>query len=111
MINQLVINGNLVKDAELKTLADNQDSSVLNFTIAHSEKKDDEAIFLRCSLWGDFGKVMAPYLTKGKAVVVTGAIHQNSWINKEGQERREIAIKVNGIHLEKDGKKEEKDGQ
>lgn len=49
------------------------DKRVLNFSIAVNEGRDRTTWF-DCALWGDRADKLAPYITKGKMLAVTGSV-------------------------------------
>lgn len=101
-INQVAISGRLVKGAEVKYPREN--FCVVSFTIASNEnvKKNDQwekrANYIDCSFFGNYAKALAPSMTKGRAVTVTGKIHQDRW-EKDGQKQSKIIIKVDNVEL------------
>jgi len=79
---------------------------VANFTIASTprhfdrqsnEWKDDEALFLRASVWRDFAENVATSLTKGMRVIATGRLKQRSYEDREGNKRTAIELEIDEI--------------
>ena len=68
-IAHITIAGHLGRDAETREAGH---SVVTSFSIAVSDKRNDRTNWFSCSLWGTRGEKLAQYLTKGKAVLVTG---------------------------------------
>ncbi len=101
-INSVVVTGNLVKDAELKSVGQ---SKVINFTIAVNESVkngdswEDRANFLDCSFFGKLAEKLAPYLVKGKKVMVQGVLHQDRWKDSNGNNKQKIIIRANSVEL------------
>lgn len=96
--------GNLTSDPELRYTQ--AGLAVANFTIAstprHFDKatndwKDDEALFLRASVWREFAEHVAGSLTKGSRVIATGRLKQRSYETKEGEKRTSIELEVDEI--------------
>lgn len=101
-INQVALTGRLVKGAEVKYPREN--FCVVTFTIASNEnqKKGDQwekrANYIDCSFSGNYAKALAPSMTKGRSITVTGKIHQDRW-EKDGQKQSKIIIKVDNAKL------------
>lgn len=100
----ITVVGNLTADPELRYTQ--QGKPVANATVASTprtfdrqanEWKDGEALFLRMSIWGDMGEHAAGSLTKGTRVIVTGRLKQNSYKDKEGNDRTSIELEVDEI--------------
>lgn len=74
-MQQLTIAGNVGKDAKLNELQSGD--KVLNFSVAVSNGKDKDgnrrdSTWFDCSLWGKRAEALAPYITNGSRLVVTG---------------------------------------
>jgi single-strand DNA-binding protein len=65
--------GNLGADAETKTIPSGK--IVTNFRMAtRGRDKDAAPTWLRAAIWGERGKKVAAYLTKGSKVAVSGTL-------------------------------------
>lgn len=102
-LNVVVIEGNLVKAAELSHW--NDGTPYCNFTLANNEtyKQQDGtynsiASFFDCALKGAYAETMAKYLLKGRGCKVVGRLKQQRW-EKDGQKYSRILIKVDELHL------------
>jgi single-strand DNA-binding protein len=80
--------------------------AVLDFTVASTprvydresgEWKDDDTLFLRCSLWRQAAENAAASLTKGTRVIVQGRLKQRSFETKEGDKRTVVELDVDAI--------------
>ena len=106
MINYIVLEGRIVKNAELKTAGT---SILTSFTIANNQsyKKNGDWVnkvcFIDCQIWGEYGNVMRQYLNKGQKLSVEGILEQNNWEDSEGKKRSSYRINVKNIsiHFEK----------
>lgn len=67
----LSIAGNIGKDAETRTSGD---TTVTSWSVAVEERKGQEkaTMWFDCSLWGQRGKSLEQYLTKGSKVSLSG---------------------------------------
>lgn len=97
-MNVITIAGNLTKDADLRFLPTGD--AVANFTIADNQGKDKAAIFWNCGLFGKRGQTLAPYLTKGSAVTVTGEVSERKFTDKDGIERKAQDVRVQNVALQ-----------
>lgn len=90
-----VVAGNLGKDAEVKNVG-GQD--VCSFSVASTTKVkgEDSTTWIRCSMWGSRGAKLAEYLTKGKAVCVSGGLTTREYDGKTYIELRVDDVKLMG---------------
>jgi single-strand DNA-binding protein len=76
--------GRLGRDAELKPLPSGK--ALLEFSLAvdvgFGDKKATE--WVKCVIWSEARHGVAPYLTKGSAVTVSGRIKSNAYQGKDG---------------------------
>lgn len=100
----ITIVGNLTADPELRFTSSGH--AVANFTIASTPRmfdkdsnswKDQEALFLRCSIWRQAAENVAESLTRGTRVIATGRLKQRSYETKEGEKRTLIELEVDDI--------------
>ncbi len=105
MLNKMILQGRLTRDVDLKQTQSGV--AVANFTVAWSEKyKDNESkLFLDCTAWRAQAEFAAKYFSKGKEVVVEGALHTEEWDDKEGNKRSKAVLTVDKLHFcgSKDG--------
>lgn len=113
MIKLLVI-GHLGKDA---TVNDVNSKTVINFTIAHSEKFKDQqgnqkekTTWIECAYWTD-KTAIAPYLKKGTQVYLEGIPEAGSYVNKEGQTVTQLKLRVSQVQLLGGGQREDNSQQ
>jgi len=85
----LPIVGNLTSDPELRYTQAGK--AVANFTVAatprtfdraSNEWKDQPALFMRCTAWGDLAEHVAGSLSKGSRVLAIGRLSQRSYETK-----------------------------
>ena len=103
-INNVVLEGNLVKAAELSRWSNG--TPYCKFTIANNESYKDDAgnwvdipSFFDCIVKGNYGESMHKHLLKGRHVTVTGRLKQNKWKNDAGVNQYAVIIKVDNISL------------
>ena len=92
--------GRIGRDAELRHTANGK--AVRSFSIAVDRGFSDN----KTTDWYkvvEFGKRaengLIQYLKKGTEIVVTGALEQSKWTDKQGQERLDVTIVVRDIKL------------
>jgi len=99
---KLQVIGHLGRDGLLKEV---NGKSVINFTVAHSERyKDGQGVqkerttWVDCAYWSDRTAV-APYLLKGQLVYVEGTVEAEAYMNKENQPAATLRMRVLNIQL------------
>lgn len=100
----ITIVGNLTADPEIRTLSNG--GTVANFTIASTPRvynsqanqwEDGQALFLRCTAWGDFATHIASSMSKGMRVIAQGRLTQRSWQDEQGANHTVIELQVDEI--------------
>jgi len=92
-VNTVTVSGNLTRDAEVRYT--NSGMGIIGFSVAtnHSRKNgdnwEDVAHFFDVTIFGR--EKLAPYLTKGKKVFISGRLEQQRW-EKDGQKRSAVKI-------------------
>lgn len=99
----ITLTGNLTGDPELRYTG--QGVPVANFTVASTPRnlnrqtnqwEDGEPLFVRCSVWREYGENVAESLAKGMRVLVTGRLSVRSY-EYNGQQRTAIEMQVDEI--------------
>jgi single-strand DNA-binding protein len=100
----ITIIGNLTADPELRFTP--QGAAVAGFTVASTprsydkqtgEWRDQDPLFMRCSLWRQPAENLAESsLGRGDRVIVTGRLRQRSF-EKDGQKRTVIELEADEI--------------
>lgn len=103
-VNEVVLVGRLVRDAELKYTSAGTAVSKFSIAVNRSRKKGDtweeEAHFFDTVLWGRQAEAVVKYLTKGQQVVIKGELRLNRWTDKEtGQNRSKVEINADTVQL------------
>jgi single-strand DNA-binding protein len=91
MTQQVIISGNVGKDAELRTV---RDSQVLSFNVGvkNGFSKDAGSVWYRCSLWGKAAESFSGSLKKGTKVFITGDL-----IHDEYEGKPQFNVRVGSI--------------
>jgi len=95
-LNKIIIQGNLVKDPELKDLGNSQ---LCKFTLASNRqyKDQEETCFIDIIAWGKLAELCDKYLLKGKPVLIEGRLQQDTWETKDGDKRSKHVIVANEV--------------
>lgn len=98
MINQVVLVGRMVKDAELKFTA-GKGTAVANITLAVDKfiNGEKDADYIQIVIWGKQAENTANYTFKGSLVGITGRIQTRSYETKEGQKRYVTEVVANEV--------------
>lgn len=96
--------GNLTADPELRFTPGGH--AVASFTVAstprHLDKTtnewvDDEALFMRCTIWRQYAENVAESLTRGMQVIAIGRLRQRSYETREGEKRTVIEMQCDDV--------------
>lgn len=100
--------GYLGRDAELRTTPGGH--VVLNFSVGVSVGFGDnqKTLWVGCALWGDRAEKLAPYLTKGKPVSVSGDVDLRTYETNAGKSGAELTLNVQRVTLMGGRKDEER---
>ena len=107
--NKVILMGNLTRDPETRTTPNGQ--TVTNFSLAVNRtwkgadgQQNEDVNYIDCVAWGKPGEIIAQYLGKGRAVLVSGRLDQRSWEDKEsGGKRSKIEVVVEDFNFVGDG--------
>jgi single-strand DNA-binding protein len=104
-INNVTVAGNIVKDAEIRRIGDNN-TAVTRITIAnnrHYKDKDnnwqDTVTFVDVELWGPIAERSEEFGKKGIPVIVEGSLKENRWKDKEDKNHSKLQIRAERIHV------------
>ena len=102
-LNQVVLIGRLVRDAELKYTATAKAAVMFSLAVNESKKNgdkwDNRANYFDISFWnGAIAESLHPYLKKGKQVAITGKLEQERW-EKDGYSRSKVTVIASTIQL------------
>lgn len=100
-VNKVILVGNITRDAEVRTVGQNQ---VVRFGLATNNKYRnsqgetiEETEFHNIEYWGGAG--VHQYLKKGQQVYVEGSIKTDKWTGQDGQEKSTVKIKASSLQL------------
>ena len=98
-MNQITLVGNLGGDPEKRAVG--SDNTVVSFSVADTVKKGQEknTQWFRCEAWNKQGDVVMSYVKKGDQILVLGQFIEETYTNKEGEEKKSNKIRVSQIQL------------
>ena len=105
-MNNLTINGNLVRDMEIK---DVKGLLIGEFTIANNQrvgKDKDETTFLKCTLFGSRVEALEKFLVKGAKVLVNGRLSIAN-VKDDDSYKTYVSCIVDNLEIEKFAEPEE----
>ena len=103
MLNQVAIQGRLVRDPELRR--PDSGKAVTSFSVAcdrdfkNSQTGEKEVDFLDCVAWGSTAETVERYFRKGQMAMVTGRLQIRQYTDKNGQKRRYAEILVSSVYF------------
>ena len=84
-LNELHIIGNVVRDAELKTVEfEGTPTPCCKFSVAVNETRangDDIVSYFDVTAWREYATKIAPWVLKGRQVFVSGSVRLNQYIS------------------------------
>lgn len=97
-MNNWNFTGNLGRDAETRHTPSGD--AVVQFSVAVKSGYGEKAqtTWARCAMWGKRGEEVAPYLTKGAQVAISGEVTLREY-EKDGQTRSSLEVRVNDLTL------------
>jgi single-strand DNA-binding protein len=101
--NKVILMGNLTRDPEVRSTPNGQ--SVTNFSLAVNRtwrgtdgSTQESVSYIDCVAWGKTGEVIAQYMQKGRALLVSGRLDQRSW-EQDGQKRSKVEVIVEDFNF------------
>ncbi|MDZ7786559.1 MAG: single-stranded DNA-binding protein [Candidatus Saccharibacteria bacterium] len=95
--------GNLTRDPELRTTPNGQSvcafSIAVNRTWKNAQGEQQESVdYIDCNAWAKGGEIIAQYMQKGGAILVSGRLQQRSW-EQDGQKRSKVEVVVEDFNF------------
>lgn len=84
-MNKVILVGRLTRDPELRYSQGDNPLAITRYTLAVDRRKQGEADFIPCTVFGKSAEFAEKYFRKGLRVAVSGRIQTGSYKNKEGQ--------------------------
>lgn len=102
-LNSIIIEGNLVRDVELKYSASGTAIAQSCLAVHTIEKKGDgyeETVsFIDFTAFGKKAETINNNIGKGSKVIIHGELKQNRWTNKEGVVKSRFEVIVDSIYF------------
>lgn len=100
----IVGEGRIGNDPEMKTLSSGK--TVTTFSVANTPRTqkdnewvDGETIWFRLNIWGKNAIGASNELRKGQLITFNGDLYQNTYTDKDGNERKSLEVRVNGYGI------------
>lgn len=109
-MNNLTIAGRIGNDAEVRFTQGGE--PICSFSVAVDSKVKGEKVttWFRCAIFGSRAEALAPYLTKGTVVAVSGPVSARAYLPKGGGDPQvSIDVKVSELSLLGGGKPKDAD--
>ena len=98
-MNKVLLTGRLTKDPELRYTQ--QGTEVASCTVAINsncgEKKQVD--YINITAWGNLGKFLNKYYTKGQAIAVVGRLKNNNYEDKNGNKKYTTEVVAESIEF------------
>jgi single-strand DNA-binding protein len=103
-VNNVILVGNLGRDAELRYTPGGSPVATLNLATTEvwndkSGQRQEKTEWHRVVLWGKTAESLNEYLTKGKQIYVEGRLQTRQWDDKDGNKRYTTEIRGDRIVL------------
>ena len=104
-LNSWQFTGNLGRDCEQRSTPNGAPVVSFSVGVKSGYGKNEATTWANCQMWGKRGEAVAPYLTKGQLVGVSGEVNLREWTDKDGGKRQSLDVRVNDLTLlgKKDG--------
>jgi single-strand DNA-binding protein len=96
-VNKVILIGNLGKDPIVRNLESG--TKVVSFSLATTEsyknkngEKTDITVWHNIELWRGLAEIAEKFLKKGSTIFLEGRIRNDSWTDKEGNNRTTVKI-------------------
>jgi single-strand DNA-binding protein len=98
-LSQWTGTANLVADAELNTTPSRKQVLKMRLAVNTGYGDHKSVMWMQGALWGDRGAKLVEYLTKGKAIALTGELSTREYTDKNNVPRVSIELNVQQIEL------------
>lgn len=98
MLNTIILQGRLTKDAEVRYTQSNK--AVASFTVAVDRfGKNSETDFINCVAWEKTATFVENYFHKGDMILVQGRMQSRNYEDKDGHKRTAFEVLVNEVNF------------
>jgi single-strand DNA-binding protein len=104
-MNSWQFTGNLGRDCETRHTPNGDPVVSFSVGVKSGYGKNESTTWANCAMFGKRGEAVAPYLSKGQLVGVSGEVNLREWTDKDGGKRQSLDVRVNDLTLlgKKDG--------
>ena len=98
MLNQIVIQGRLTKEPEMRTT--NSGVAVTSFTLACDRDYQRDAVdFIDCVAWRQTAEFVSKYFHKGQLAVASGRLQSRDWTDRNGNKRTAWEVQCDSVYF------------
>ena len=97
--NKVILMGNLTRDPQVRYIPSGTAVAEIGLAVnrtwfdKQSNSRKEEVTFVDVTLWGRTAEIAGEYLAKGRAVLIEGRLHLDTWQDKEsGQNRSKLKV-------------------
>lgn len=95
---KVFVHGRLTRDPELRHTQGG--TPVCSFTVASDKRKrEDGADFIDCKAWNGLGEMISKYFTKGKEIVLAGALSSRKYQDRNGNNRTAWEVTAENVEF------------
>ena len=98
-MNILTAVGNLGRDCEVRFMADATPVGSFSFALSSGYGKNAKTTWLDCSIFGKRAETLAPMLSKGTQIAITGEFSIREYNDKDGNLKSVPSLRVNDVTL------------
>lgn len=88
--------GRVGKDAETRNTQGGEKVTSFSLAVDVRKGREKETAWVSCTIWGDRGEKVAPYLTRGTSVAVSGDLHVRQY---ESQGKAGVSTECRVVNL------------
>lgn len=114
MLNNICLNGRLVKECELEQIG-KSDSVKTRFTLAvNRDYKDKDGNtscdFIDCEIWNAGANFLEQYANKGDMISVSGSLRKDTWEGEDGERKSRTYVSCAAVNIvARAGRKDEEE--
>lgn len=100
-INSMVFTGNCGADMEIRHTPKGVAIGAVNVAVTSGWGDNKKTTWVKCKMFKERAEKLAPYLTKGTPVTMSGEFVMEEWTGKDGNARSTAVCLVNNVHFSK----------
>lgn len=104
-MNVCTFSGRLARDAESRYTQSGKNVASFSIAVDFGFGQNKGTAFIDCTKWNC--EKLVPYLTKGKAVIVSGEMQQDSWQDNNGNNRTKLKLNVQNFDFQTGDKQQQ----